>query len=483
MERGGSGIRVQVSIAPYGGTTPLRNRTSCFRIPALIAFSVACIACSDPPSKFNVSASFVPALQASNVLPILRSSGAGKISHVIVIIQENRSFDNLFQGYPGADTVSSGANSLGQIVSLAPVSLATRYVIDHSASAMFAACDGAGSLPGTRCRMDGFDGEVSFYAPSYLAFPQYTYVPQKESKPYFDMAHEGVLADRMFQSQIDESFVAHQYLIAARANGSVDLPLSVWGCDGGADDTVGTIMPDRTIGPSQTACFDYPTLGDELDQAKLSWRFYTSTIASSSGDDGAVWSGYQAIRHIRYGPDWQTDVITPQTRFLTDVAKSYLANVTWITPICVNSDHVNCGGGFGPSWVASLVNVVGKSKYWGSTAIVVLWDDWGGLYDHVPPPYKSKDGLGFRVPLIVISPYAKAGYVSHVQYESASILRFAEDLFGLPQLSVSDRRAASLAADCFDFTKAPRKFVPVHAPKAASFFLHQHNDGRAPDYE
>ena len=160
-----------------------------------------------------------------------------------------------------------------------------------------------------------------------------------------------------------------------------------------------------------------------------------------------------------------------------------LANFTWITPICTNSDHVDCGGGYGPSWVASLVNAIGKSKFWNSTVVFVQWDDWGGLYDHVPPPFKDYDGLGFRVPLLVISPYAKHGHVSHVQYETAGVLRFAEDLFGLGRLAAADRRATSPAADCFDFSQKPRAFVPIKAPKGPGFFLRQPKDNRAPDYE
>jgi phospholipase C len=127
------------------------------------------------------------------------------------------------------------------------------------------------------------------------------------------------------------------------------------------------------------------------------------------------------------------------------------------------------------------VNAVGESKFWKNTAIFVQWDDWGGLYDPVPPPHRGYDGLGFRVPLIVISPYAKQNYVSHVQYETASVLRFAEDLFGLAQLSDSDTRAASPADDCFDFSQKPRKFVPIKSPEDARFFLNQPEDPRIPD--
>lgn len=407
------------------------------------------------------------------------STGADKITHIIYVIQENRSFDGLFKGYPGADTVSSGKNSKGQMITLHPVSLRVVYNLDHSLKAMLTDCHGTGKLPGTDCRMDAFNKEIDFSSTG-PKHPQYVYVPRAESKPYWDMAHEGVLADHMFASQLDESFVAHQYAIAAQAHSSVGLPKTLWGCAGGPDDTVPTITRLRTIGTRQTACFNYKTLGDELDDAKLSWRFYTSKYTSPNS---GIWSGYQAIHHIFNGPDWRNDVIVPQKTFLTDVAAGRLANVTWITPMCPDSDHLSCGGGYGPSWVASIVNAVGTSKFWDSSAIFIQWDDWGGVYDHVPPPHLGYDGLGFRVPLIVISPYSKGDYVSHVQYETASVLRFAEDVFGLTQLSTADTRATSPAKDCFDFSQKPRKFVPIQAPFGPEFFLKQPMDPRAPDTE
>jgi phospholipase C len=417
------------------------------------------------------------ALGGSAELPALETGGIGKIEHVVWVVQENRTVDNLFHNYPGADTVSSGKDSVGDSITLQPISLKTEYEIDHSAYAMFQACAGAGKLPGTNCRMNGFNLEQEIDGPPN---GQYAYVPQKEAQPYWDMAHEWVLGDRMFPSQLDESFAAHQYIIAAQAQHSVDVPSLLWGCEGGHNDVVQTLLQQRTYGPNQTPCFDYQTLGDELDGAGLTWRFYTSgyTVPNSG-----FWSGYQAVKHIFNGPDWKTDVITPQKRFLTDVAAGKLASFTWITPLCRDSDHSMCGGGGGPSWVSSIVNAVGTSKFWDSTAIFVMWDDWGGLYDHVPPPHKDYDGLGFRVPFLVISPYAKSGYISHVQYETASVLRFAEDLFGLPQLSVSDARATSPAADCFDFSQKPRRFVPINAPQNAEYFRSEPLDDRIPDTE
>ena len=209
--------------------------------------------------------------------------------------------------------------------------------------------------------MNGFDQEETFGGPTN---PEYVYVPHSESKPYFEMAHEGVLADRMFQSHLDESFVSHQYIIAAQAGRAVNLPYGYWGCDGGKSDQVATLTDQRTIKGTEQTCFDYNTLGDELDKAGLSWHFYTSTL----NGDGGEWSGYQAINHIRYGSDWANDVITPQTQFITDIQGGYLANVTWITPICANSDHVNCGGGTGPEWVALACPMrSAKARIWNNT--------------------------------------------------------------------------------------------------------------------
>ena len=423
----------------------------------------------------------LPYAGGGGVLERVAGTGAGKIKHIVYIVQENRSFDNLFQGYPGADTVSSGKNSFGRTVQLKPVSLADQYEIDHSAEAMFAACDGQGSIPGTKCKMDGFNKEESWGGPS--DFPEYVYVPRIESKPYFDMAHEWVLADRMFQSQLDESFDAHQYIIAAQAAWSVNLPSGRWGCGGGKYDVVSTITASRNPqGPAVAPCYDYETLGDELDTAGLSWRFYASSYGSKSSDYGAVWSSYQAIKHIYGHADWK-NVISPDWRFILDVRAGKLADFTWITPVCSYSDHVNCGGGDGPSWVAALVDTIGASKFWDTTAIFVQWDDWGGLYDHVPPPYRGRDGVGFRVPLLVISPYAKHDYVTHVPLETASVLKFAENLWGLDPLAAADSRANSPGGDSFDFSKPPRRFIHINAPLPPKFFIGHPDEYAAPDYE
>jgi phospholipase C len=383
---------------------------------------------------------------------ISNTTDSGKISHVIYVVQEGRGFDDLFQGYPEANTQSTGETSTGKVVALAPIGLKARYNIDTSAEAMFMSCNGTGEIPGTSCRMNGFNEERYYGGPKRVKYPMYAYVPHDESKPYFDMAHEWVVADNMFASQLDGSFTAHQYIVAAQSGRAVGIPDGKWSCGGGHDDQVQTLTQRRTFGRNEDACFRYITLANELEQARLSWRYYTADKATSS---------FAFDKRVYGSQQWHKDVIQPSSKFLTDLRSGKLATVTWITPSCADSDAVECGSGGGPAWVSSLVNAVGESKFWDSTAIFVQWDDWGGFYDHVAPPYENFDGLGFRLPLLVISPYAKKDYVSHVQYETASVLRFIEDDFGLKPMASADRRATSPAADCFDFSRPPRKFVPI----------------------
>jgi phospholipase C len=417
------------------------------------------------------------AAAAAHVVPPAYSAfaSAAKIKHVVIVVQENRSFDNLFQGYPGANTVSSGVNSQGQTVPLRPVPLQAPWGIDHDATAYFAACDGSGSIPGTNCKMDAFDKEASFGG-RRPANPAYAYVPHSQTKPYFDIAREFVLGDDMFTSNIDESFESHQYIIAGQANAAVNEPAGGEGC-GTPSSTVLTLLANRTYGPTEAPCFSSTTIADELDAKHLSWRYY----AAGPTDLGYVWSAYQAIGQIYNGPQWTTNVKNPPAAFLKDVAKGRLAAVTWVTPTCATSDHASCLGKGGPDWVASVVNAVGESGFWDDTVVFVMWDEWGGWYDHVPPPYEDYDGLGIRVPLLVVSAYAKRHYVSHVQYEHGSILKFVENTFGLAPLAASDYRANSPAPDCLDFTKPPRPFVPIKTTLKPLDFINAPVDPRPPD--
>ncbi len=446
-------------------------------------------------------------LSSAGARPLLNP--ASKIKHIVIIIQENRSFNNLFYGYPGAKTQSYGYDTTGQKIELKAVSLATTWDLAHNSQGFYAACNGKGKTQGTDCRMNGFNKEQVTCIPGESGcppHPQYIYASPSETAPYFSMAKQYVLADEMYASNFDaSSYISHQYIIAAQASAGPALSqtnypegAANWGCPGGPDDYIPTIKedPPRASGPTASPiCFDYKTLGDELDDAKDSWAFYAAPLGQvgphgkacgrGAQDDAyketGIWSSYQAIKHICYGPDWKKDIISSPPQFLKDVAAGNLRDVTWITPYCRDSDHPGCDSDTGPSWVTSLVNSIGESSFWKSTAIFVFWDDYGGLYDPQPPTYLDYDGLGIRVPLLIISPYAKKGHVSHVHYEHGSILKFIEERFGLAPMAASDKRATSPEKDCFDFNQAPRKFVPIQSKYDLSHFLREPVDLRPPD--
>ncbi len=395
------------------------------------------------------------------------------IKHVVFIIQENRSFNNLFMGFPGATTQSYGYDTKGDKISLQAVDLPTSWDIEHSSRAFFAACDGQGKLPGTSCKMDGWDNE-KIEPPQGPPNAPYSYVARDQIAPYWTMAQQYVLSDQAFASNLDASFVSHQYVVGAFAAHTVNGPNGAWGCEGGKTDTVPVLTRKRTIAKKQiVACFDFPTIATEADTAGVSWRFYAGDISG----DGGIWSSYQADKRVFNGPDWSADVINPPSQFLSDVANGTLANITWITPTYGNSDHAGSQASGGPAWVASLVDSVGKSKFWKSTAIFVLWDDWGGWFDPVAPIFEDYDGLGFRVPLIILSPYAEKGTVTHTQYETSSALRFIEDDFGLAPMAKSDTRANDPANDpvIFNFKQKPRKFKNIAGSKPQWYWRQREN--------
>lgn len=422
--------------------------------------------------------------QYAGAMRPLSSSGLGKIKHVVIVIQENRSFNNLFMSYPGATTSTYGYDTKNHKIKLGPAGLDAPYGVEHDAQGFFKSCNGKGSIPGTDCRMNGFDQEFvtscGTSVPCPLKHPQYAYVPRADVKPYWDMANQYVLADQMYPSVLDAaSFTAHQYLIAGQAEKTVNTPLASWGCWGAKGDTIGRLGPNRQLpyGTPIRPCFHDDTIGEEADKAGVSWAFYASTV----GGSGGIWSAYQANHTVFYGQDWTNDVISPNTQFFTDVSNGQLRQITWITPTATNSDHPDFRSKTGPMWVASIVNAIGESQYWDNTAIFILWDEYGGMYDPEPPAYADYDGLGIRIPLLVVSAYAKKGFVSHVHYEQGSVLRFVEDLFGLPRLAASDRRATSPEKDCFDFNQSPRKFQKIPSTLGKEYFLRQPPDLRPPD--
>jgi phospholipase C len=224
-------------------------------------------------------------------------------------------------------------------------------------------------------------------------------------------------------------------------------------------------------------CYTHVTMADVLDAKNVSWKYYAPAIGTDTA--GTLWSAFSAIKAVYEGADWKNDV-SPPTSILTDVKNGTLPSVSWVVPDFVNSDHPGAHSATGPSWVASVVNAIGKSKYWKSTAIVVVWDDYGGWFDPVPPPQKDYLGLAMRVPCLIVSPYAKPGHVDHTQYEFASVLKTIEKIFGLASMGTTDVRASAMFP-AFDFTHGPQKFVPVPQEFSTQFFEEQAPSRLPPD--
>jgi phospholipase C len=431
-----------------------------------------------------------------------RAATARKIQHVIIIIQENRSFDNLFATFPGADGTKTGLAKCAvsakcpngyTTVPLKAVKL-DNYDLPHGHGDFLTEYDGG--------KMDGFnqvglggqaqDGPAKLYA--------YQYVKPSEIEPYWTMARRYALADHMFQTQGSGSFVGHQDLIAGSTSLTADKAITddpdnqIWGCDSAPGTTTSLLTKsgkyEHGLGPFP--CLNYTTIRDLLDAAQISWKYYEPSFPGTNlpGTTAWIWSAFDAIRAVRYGPEWGVNVngptSSPETSIFTDISNGTLPAVSWLIPDNQNSDHPDdpkaAFPDTGPSWVAQVVNAVGTSSAWKTTAIVVIWDDWGGFFDHEKPPQLDYQGLGFRVPMIVISPYARAGYVSHTQYEPASILRFIETNWGLGQMGVNDKRATGIGGT-LDLTKPPRAFQKIPAKYSKDFFLREKPSNRPVDDE
>lgn len=398
------------------------------------------------------------------------------IHHIIVMVQENRSMDNLFNGFPGADTVQTGQTSTGTTVPLTQVNLEAAEDVAHGYQQFELEYNGGAN--------NGFDLVPLYPSNNNLKDYAYAFVNPTETLPYFKIAAAYGLADRMFQSDHDASYGAHQFLIAGQADHVIDAPLVSPGkvaIPAGCDAPVGAytqqLNPAGQIVNGPFPCFTYTTMGDLFDQHSITWKYYTYVAGAG---DANQWSAYDSIQGIRFGPDWARNVITPETTVLSDIANHNLAQVSWVIPSPTNSDHALVDGNTGPAWVTSVVNAVGQSSYWQDTAIFVTWDDWGGWYDHVVPPQLDLDGLGYRVPLIVISPYAKKHYISHVQHEFGSILKYMEETLNLPSLGQTDVRADDLS-DFFDYTQTPSPFAPFAQRFSTQYFLHQARSGKPLD--
>jgi phospholipase C len=382
--------------------------------------------------------------------PRAKQTSSNPIQHIVFLVRENRTFDTMFGRFPGADGTRIGRLSTGRLIPLGRTPDHTLLDLSHTGGAALTAINqgrmnGFNLLPGAI--QDGRD----------VALSQFT---EFEIPNYWSYAQHFTLDDHFFSTIAGPSYPNHLVTVAAASNNTDDNPVlnayPAWGCDSGPATLVDAIDPRTSRHHYIKPCFDIPTLADELEGRHVSWKYY----APSQNHSGYVWSALDSIRHIRYSSLWRTNV-SPDSAFVDDVRDGRLPAVSWLVTSAVNSDHPPHSICAGENWVVSQLNALMQSRYWGSTVVFLTWDDFGGFYDHVPPPRLNFIALGPRVPTIVISPYARAHFIDNNTYDFSSLLRYVEDRFGLGRLSFYDRRAASIARD-LDLTQEPLPPLVLH---------------------
>lgn len=353
------------------------------------------------------------------------------IKHVVIIIQEGRSLDTMFGQFAGLNGATSG-DYLGTTVSLKDDLLISQPLLDGWNAAK-QAIDGG--------KMDDF-----YYGQGHPQKSAYVQFHQTDISNYWSYAQGFGVADNFFASSYGGSFPNHLYTVAATSDSIIGNPDSAvaWGCDSPAGTTVLTITGQKIF-----PCISVPTLVGELNSAGLTWQYF----AAPQGQAGYIWSALDAISDVRNSSQWTTNVL-PVDQFASNALNGSLASVVWVTPPAPDSDSAPSDVCIGEDWTVVTMNTIMQSPDWASTVVFLTWSSYGGYYDHVAPPSVDAFGLGIRVPLVLISPYVKAGLVVHDQSEFSSLLAFAENVYGLAPLTSRDAAANNLM-DAFDFSQKP----------------------------
>ena len=429
------------------------------------------------------------------------------IEHFIYIIQENHSFDNYFGTFPGANGIPPGTalpERPGGPPRIKPFHFTTDHIptdLNHSWVAARLAWDngkmdgfmwaewpkaqgyywGARPIPTpipglvnlppkskpSSMPVPRFKGEaVEVFSPNgfaddeddaapdveeqnearFAAEPQPSQPPPISERPawvrytlaymdyheipnYWEYARRFTLCDYFFSSLMGPSEPNHLYTVAAQSGGLVFNPL--W---------------KDSIKPN---VFSFPTMVELLQNANVSWNYYVGTEPTRPGK----WNPLPAFTQFYNNPSLMSHFV-PTSHFYADLKAKTLPQVAWLVPSLVDSEHPPASVPVGMWYVTGLVNAVMKSTYWNSCAIILVWDDFGGFYDHVPPQQPDMYGYGLPVPAIVISPYSISGTVIHTVFDLTSPLKLIETKFGLPALTARDGNSNNML-DCFNFSQTP----------------------------
>jgi phospholipase C len=427
---------------------------------ALAALGLASCESGGQPTTSAAPSKSAPRWPDASAVAVRRLAQARQhIEHVVFIVKENRTFDTYFGRFPGADGATRGKICNGKTVPLHAAEDETPDVEHHFIPALHAMNGG---------RMNCFN--FLWNGRQLQSYIQYS---PRQIPSYWAYARHFTLADRFFSSIYGPTGPEHLWTVAAQSAHFVDHELpGQFGkndiareyCDDRAErafafrrltqeererafsleESTRTADRVRNFWEERWPCIDIKVLPDELTAHGIAWRYYR-------GDNPWV-APLRQVRHIWYGKD-RAKVLT-EPEFIPDVRAGRLPAVAWLTPPVGLSDHPPSSVCQGENWTVRVINELMRSPEWKSTVIVLAWDDFGGFYDHVSPPHMDLYGLGPRVPAIVISPWAKPGFVDHTTLEFSSVLKLIERVFDLPTLGRRDRAAADML-EAFDFSQDP----------------------------
>jgi phospholipase C len=435
-----------------------------------------------PLSRALALAAAIPlVLAATAARPAPKAQGIHKIEHVVVIMQENRSFDEYFGTYPGADGIPPGVcvpdPANGGCVKPYHDPADRNVGGPHQAANADAAIDGG--------RMDGFVREAEYgrngcqdvLDPRCGAGRVHDVMGYKTAADipnYWAYARSFVLQDRMFEPTRSWSLPSHLFLVSGWS-AECTKPLDPSTCSSNL------LRPDAEQ-PDHTPDYGWTDLTHLLHEHHVSWRYYVAVGTQPDCDDGAVactskpqapgtpeiWNPLPDF--VTVHRDGELGNIRPVSDFFAAARSGHLPAVSWVVPNAHYSEHPPALVSDGQFWVTSLIDTIMRGPDWKSTAIFLAWDDWGGFYDHVVPPAVDENGYGLRVPGLVISPYAKRGYVDHQTLSFDAYLKFIEDDFlggeridpatdGRPDPRPTVREGLRALGDLrrdFDFNRPPR---------------------------
>ena len=431
---------------------------------------------------------------AQSATPTARLSGVHKIQHVIVIMQENRSFDSYFGTYPGADGLPTQNGQFSACVNDPATGQCVHSFHDpadknsggpHGQNNAIADVNGG--------KMDGFiaqaqrgkqgcstpdDPGCTFGTPDVMGYHDAREIPN-----YWAYANNFVLQDHMFEPNASWSLPQHLFMVSEwSAHCTSSDPNSCTNAlqNPGHPPGFNTKKAAKSGSAPDYAWTDLTYL---LHKSNVPWKYYVEGGAEPDCADSSatacpavaqgpktpgIWNPLPYFDTVKQ--DGQLQNVTDVSNYLADAKKGTLPAISWITPSNPHSEHPPALVSAGQAWTTGLINAAMQGPDWSSTAIFLSWDDWGGFYDHVNPPTVDKNGYGLRVPGIVISPYARQGFIDHTVYSHDAYVKFIEDDFlggarldpatdgrpdPRPTVRENAKQLGNLIAD-FDFNQQPQ---------------------------